>query len=157
MKNQETNMITFSNTIHIDRPVDEVRTYLTDLEHAPEWNVAIVDSRKLTSGPPAVGSRYEQVRQAPRPGSETIEITAMQPALLEVTGPLAGIPARLTYRWTTAASGTDLVNDVELNAGGVTGVLATLAQSRIRRAVAENLETLRAVLERRSDDPPSGE
>jgi len=55
-------MISFTNTIHIDRPMEEVYAYLSDLEHTPEWNWAITETKKATSGPttakrPASGNR----------------------------------------------------------------------------------------------------
>jgi uncharacterized protein YndB with AHSA1/START domain len=55
----------FTNTITIDRPLATVFTYLADFENLPRWNYAIGETRKLTTGPVNVGSRYVQTRTIP--------------------------------------------------------------------------------------------
>ena len=59
-------MVQFSNTVEIARPRSEVFAYLADLEHTPEWNWAITETRKVTSGPVGVGTVYQQTRSVPR-------------------------------------------------------------------------------------------
>jgi uncharacterized membrane protein len=58
-------MTNVTNTILINRPVDEVYAFLADLEHTPEWNWAISETKKTTPGPVAVGTRYRQSRSVP--------------------------------------------------------------------------------------------
>jgi uncharacterized protein YndB with AHSA1/START domain len=54
-----------TNTVTIDRPLAAVFEYLADLENVPRWNYAIGETRKVTSGPVGVGSRYLQTRTIP--------------------------------------------------------------------------------------------
>jgi hypothetical protein len=56
-----------------------VFAYLADLEHIPEWNWAIVSTRKVSSGRAGVGARYEQRRSVPRPAVEILEVTELDP------------------------------------------------------------------------------
>ena len=50
----------FANTITIARGLAEVFAYLAHFENVPRWNYAISDTRKTSSGPVGVGSRYQQ-------------------------------------------------------------------------------------------------
>ena len=148
-------MINFTNAIHIHRPVDEVYAYLADLEHTPEWNWAITETKKTTAGPVAVGTRYQQTRSVPRPATEELEVTALEPnRRIEVQGTLAQFPAHLSYRVEKSHTGTELTNTVELQPEGALRLVGSLIGGRIRQAVADNLKQLKILLET-SPDPTS--
>lgn len=142
-------MISFQNSVVVARPVDEVFAYLADLEHVPEWNHAIEETRKITPGPVGVGSRYRQRRSLPRPGEEVVEVTALEPTdRLSVAGALGPFDAELDYRLAPAPAGTEITNVVRLRPRGVAGLVGRLAASRIRDAVGRNLGVLKDILER---------
>ena len=148
-------MIRFSNTVEIARPPAEVFAYLADLEHTPEWNWAITNTRKLSPGPVAVGTRYQQTRSVPRPAEEMLEVTGLDPdTRIEVVGDLASFRARLTYELSPIATGTRLTNSVELDRPGALGLFGGLVTGRIQASVAENLGVLRTVLEEREVSTP---
>ena len=56
-------MITFENTVFIERPIEEVFAFLADLQKIPKWNY-YVRSVTPTSVETAVGSTYHQVRKS---------------------------------------------------------------------------------------------
>jgi Polyketide cyclase / dehydrase and lipid transport len=141
-------MISFENTVDIAREPVDVYAYLADLEHTPEWNWAIASTTKVTPGPVAVGTRYRQLRTAPRRAVETIEITGLSESRrIEVAGRLGPFDARLSYQLADVPSGTRLTNRVELDAPIPLGPLTGVLGGRIRDAVAENLDVLRGRLE----------
>lgn len=143
-------MISFVNTIDIEREPADVFAYLSDLEHTPEWNWAITETRMITPGPTSVGSRYEQTRSVPRPGVETIEITNLEPnRRIGVAGTLGPFEARLSYELVPTDVGTRLRNTVELEPSGPLRIVAGVLGGRIRASVAENLGVLKTVLEAR--------
>ena len=145
-------MIDFTNTIRIERPIDEVFSYLSDLERIPEWNWAIAETTKITPGPIAVGTRYRQARAVPRPATELLEITAFDPnRRIEVRGVLAEMAAHLTYLLQEDSSGTVVTNAVSLDADGPIRLLAPILSRRIAGAVASNLNDLKTQLEVRND------
>lgn len=144
-------MIRFTNMIEIDRPVEKVFAYLSDLEHTPEWNWAITETRKTSSGPVRVGAIYQQTRSVPKPATEHLEIITLEPnELLEVQGLLASIPARLSYQLRGHGSRTTLINNVELRPRSALRFLSPVLAGRIKRAVAANLDALKARLEGRT-------
>ncbi len=88
----------FSNSVAIDRPVDEVFAFLSDFENVPKWNHAIAETRKSSPGPVAVGATYVQRRQIPKPSEEGFRVTELAPGRrLAVEGTLGSFPAKLRY------------------------------------------------------------
>ena len=69
----------FTNTITIDCQPASVFAYLADLENLPQWNYAIRETRKVTTGPIDVGSRYLQIRTIPAYGEERLEVIEFEP------------------------------------------------------------------------------
>lgn len=51
-------MVTFEATVDIDRPIEEVFAYVTDLTHVPEWAPSI--QKVQVDGPPRVGAKAMQ-------------------------------------------------------------------------------------------------
>ena len=72
-------MGTFENTVTIRRSVEDVFSFLADLENVPKWNYAIVETRKVSAGPVGVGTIYQQVRSVPSRSEEHLEVTAYDP------------------------------------------------------------------------------
>jgi len=142
-------MASFENTVTIRRPVEDVFAFLADFENVPAWNHAIVETRKVSHGPVGVGTTYRQTRSVPRRREEGFEVTVFEPASrLEVHGEVGPFRARVRYALEPTDTGTRLTNAVELRASGLLGLVAPLATSRVRCAVAANLDALRQVLER---------
>lgn len=139
----------FTNVLTIDRPRAEVFAYLADFENIPRWNYAISETRKLTSGPVGVGTRYRQARSIPTPSEEAFEVVEFDPdRRLSVDGDLAVFHGRVSYTLESTGHATTLTNTMELRASGPMNLVAQLASGSIRAAVAANLGTLKELLER---------
>jgi uncharacterized protein YndB with AHSA1/START domain len=145
----------FENTVTILRASDDVFAYLADFENVPRWNHSIESTTKTSTGPVGVGSAFRQIRSQPNRSEEGFVVTVFEPgARIAVEGEIGPFHARLDYRLEPVEGGTRLVNGFELEpASAVSKLLAPLARSRVKAAVAENLDTLRRILEsdRRSD------
>ena len=138
----------FTNTITIERPPATVFAYLANLENLPRWNYALAETRQLTPGPPAVGTRYVQTRTIPVHAEETLEIIELTPnQQLTVQGTLNALPAHLTYTLQPEGTATTLSNTVNLQAPRPLNLLAPIALGRIKSAVAANLAVLKQLLE----------
>jgi hypothetical protein len=139
----------FENTVTIRRAPDDVFAYLAEFENVPRWNHAIESTTKTSTGPVRVGSAYRQIRSKPKRIQEGFVVTVFEPgARIAVEGEIGQFHARLDYLLEPVEGGTRLVNGVELEpASAVSKLLAPLAGSRVKAAVAENLDTLRRILE----------
>jgi uncharacterized protein YndB with AHSA1/START domain len=126
---------TFTTSVHIERPVDDVFAYVADPRNFPAWNSAVEDVS------PAGGNRYVMRRQLPGgPATNELEITASEPpALFAIRTTSGPTPFSYRYEFEPADGGTlvTLVGEVELPR-----LLARL----LRRGVDANLATLRAIL-----------
>ena len=141
-------MASFENSVTIRRPVENVFAFLADFENVPKWNSAIVETTKASPGPVGVGTTYRQTRSTPSRSDEAFEVTVFEPASrLEVQGGLGPFTARVNYLLQPIGSGTRLTNTVDLESSGLLTLVAPLATSRVKHAVAANLDTLKQLLE----------
>ena len=139
----------FTNTITIDRQPAAVFAYLADLENLPRWNYAIRETRKITTGPVHVGSRYQQTRTIPVHSEETLEVTEFEPdRRLTIRGSLNSFPAKLSYTLHPQGNATTITNTVDLQPPRPLNLLAPIATHRNKTAVAANLDVLKQTLER---------
>jgi uncharacterized protein YndB with AHSA1/START domain len=81
------------HSIEIDRPPDEVFSYVTDPARFPEWQYDVVTVRLEGGRPPSVGSRFTTTRRIGRAErTMTQEITEINPprswAAHGVAGPI---------------------------------------------------------------------
>ena len=143
----------FTNTVTIDRRPAEVFAFLARFENIPRWNYAISETWSEADGPVGVGSRYRQTRTLPTRSEETFVVTAFEPdRRLSIRGTLGPFHGDNTYVLDPAGSGTILSNTMDLEASGPLRFVAPLAASRVKEAVAANLDTLKEILERRAAD-----
>lgn len=139
----------FDNVVTIDRPLADVFAYLAQFENVPRWNYAISETRKLTSGPVGVGTRYLQFRTLPSPSEEEFEVIEYEPhRRLAVDGDLALFHGRVTYTLDYSDGTTTLTNTMDLRASGPMRFVANLGTRSVQSAVAANLGVLKALLER---------
>ena len=77
--NEEKPMFTFSHSIFIDRPVEDVWAYVSDVTNHPEFGPSLT-SEWTSEGPPGVGSTYRSTsRFLGRTVDSTSEITSWNP------------------------------------------------------------------------------
>jgi uncharacterized protein YndB with AHSA1/START domain len=138
----------FTNIITINRAPADVFGFLARFENVPLWNYAISETRKITDGPVQVGSRYRQTRTLPTRSEETFEVTEVEPdRRLSIQGVLGPFRGEATYLLESAGTGTALTNTMNLQPSGPLRLVAPLAASRVKSAVAANLDTLKQILE----------
>jgi uncharacterized protein YndB with AHSA1/START domain len=138
----------FANSVTIRRPPSEVFAFLVDPANIPKWNYAIDSARQVSAGPVGVGTRIEQTRSVPRPTTEELVITELVPdRRMVLEGDIGPLSGTLSYQIEEVPEGTRLTNTADLSGRGPLRLLAPLAASRVRDAVAANLDKLRGLLE----------
>ena len=138
----------FANSVTVQRSPHEVFEYLANFENVPQWNHAIVETRKTSDGPVGVGATYRQTRSLPSPSEEAFQVTEFaRDRRLAIRGDLGPFEGTLTYELESVPEGTKLLNSADLEAHGLLKVAAPLASGRVGSAVAANLQKLKEILE----------
>jgi hypothetical protein len=114
-----------------------------------------VETTKVSPGPVGIGTTYHQTRSIPTRSEERFEVTAFQPPRrLEVQGKIGPFHARIGYLLEPTDGGTRLRNPVDLGTSGPLTLVGPLATSRVKHAVAANLDTLKQLLNTGTDNNP---
>jgi uncharacterized protein YndB with AHSA1/START domain len=142
----------FELDVLINRAVDEVFTYLTDLDLQPEWQHGVIVSTHTPPGPPGLGTRVEKVRQTPMGRVRfTDEISAWDPVARTWTEQVvAGMVRGSGSRWSvrSEATGSRVHVDVWMRAAGLWRVFEPFIARTGERDMRADLQQLKRVLER---------
>lgn len=134
-------MVTFENSIYLERNREDVFSFLLALENLSKWNYYILDVRKVTNGPSEIGSHYHLIRKS---DEQDLRIEAIYDhrKLVVKTLPGSKIQLQMTFILEDEGSGTFLRDEWMLSAGLPT-FLERLGSRSVRSAAAENLSKLR--------------
>lgn len=136
--------------IEINRPRDEVATYVADPDKAPDWYENIESVEWKTVRPLSVGSRFAFVAHfLGRRLAYTYEVRQHVPGTSLVMSTAEGpFPMETSYSWQDTPSGGTLMS--LRNRGdpsGFRGIGAPLMGAAMRRANRKDLIRLKSVLE----------
>ena len=142
-------MITVEHTVEIDRPIDEVFAYLTDLERLPEWQASV--SEVQVDGPVEPGSRFRDVREfMGRRAASTLEVTELEPprrfSLRVAEGP---IRYEIDHRLEERGQRTSVTFSGRGDTARVPRLMRGMVERAVRRQLASDAESLKQALERR--------
>lgn len=146
----EAGTVVIEESVVVHRPVEEVFDYCTDLAHEPEWNLHTHYVQKLTDGPVGEGTRYKA------------EWTKGEPMIVEyvtVDRPRSWVSTGRSRRLRTigeghvvpTADGTRLDVRMVLQPRGVMSAITPVLGRLMRGREAQNLATIKAVLEARTE------
>src|SRR5918911_1601285 len=89
----------------IDRSIEEVFAYVSDIERQADWVSPLTESRKTTSGPTRIGTTYRQVAKfLGRRMQMECEVTDYQPPAVYAFRAKNG-PLHLEMRFTLTSEG----------------------------------------------------
>jgi len=127
----------------IERPLAEVFAFVSDPENLSRWNYYVIECTKVEAGPTRVGSTYRLVRKS---DTRVFGLTELEPdRRLAVRFRAPTPPLEIRFTVESTVTGTRLTDECDLN--GIAGFVAGLATGPIRRAVGENLDKLKQLLE----------
>ncbi len=134
--------------VYINRPVGEVFVRWGDLERAPEWAGAVIERRKLTEGPVAVGTKYRAVDQFPGRRIEfTVEITEYEADRLMAGAWSGALEGGWEARFEERDGGTELAVHAEMKPSGMLKLLSPLMGGFARRAMQKDLARFKTWVE----------
>ncbi len=141
-------MISYSSSVTIGRPPDEVWTYLIEPAKAALWSD--VPMRRLTDGPLGAGSRMEVTfGMGPLKARIGLELIAVEPggllAFRSFSGPIGWDGE---YRLVAVGDGsTEISQEGRLTFSGAWRLLEPMVGAEIKTGEIKELETLKSVIE----------
>jgi uncharacterized protein YndB with AHSA1/START domain len=129
-----------TNTVTIDRPVDDVFGYLADGTNNPQWRSGVLEIER-TAGDNGLGSTYRQVLAGPggRRIAGDYRVTAYTPPTGLAFAVIAG-PARPTGRFELAEAGpgrTTVTFTLDLQPTGLMRLMTAMIAKQMRAEVAQ--------------------
>jgi uncharacterized membrane protein len=138
-------MFTFENSIVIDRPVEEVYDFVSDLTSIPKWNYYVQSVTPTAGNPGTEGSTYHQVRKNDEQDLRISQSEAGKVLVIESIPP-SKPELRREMMFQADGDSTRLLDKWQLDMG-VPGLLEPLAARRAKAGVRENLGKLKTLLE----------
>jgi uncharacterized protein YndB with AHSA1/START domain len=148
-------MIETSNSITIDRPIEEVFAYVIDNSNDPAWHTDILEVRKMSEGPIGLGTKWHVGFKPAMGVSEgDMEVVAFEPNRKEVMRGVVGpMQPTLTYLFEPAVGGTRFTRNVQIKVSGMMRLMEPLMRLMTPRGNAKFLANLKRVLEERPPRP----
>lgn len=145
-------MVRAEESIFVERPIEEVFAYLTDLERVPEWQTNVL-FLQLQSGSLRTGAKLVELRKfLGRKVESVVEVTGYEPPYrytIEVqSGP---IPFEISNVLSDAEGGTRIDAVVEGEPGKFFGLVEWRVVKAVERELWNSLATLKDILEARTD------
>ena len=141
----------FEFEVEIERPVEEVFAYVTDVGNLPEWQSATSDAAWITDDGPRAGARIRQTTTfLGRTMELELEVTSYEPGrrfdLRTVRGPL---PFTVHHSFAPADGGTRIHFVGEGRVGGVFRLASGVVAKQAERESRADFARLKALLEAR--------
>lgn len=143
-------MIKFDTRIRVERPIDEVFSYVSDVGNLPQWNSAVQSTRRTSRGDvDGIGATYSMLRTLPTGQARNdLEVVAHdRPSEFVIRTTSGPTPFVYRYRLSPHADATILHLEGEAELGGTAGFLAPLVRRAVQSGVDRNLSTLKTILE----------
>jgi uncharacterized membrane protein len=139
-------------SIVINRPLEDVFNYVSEVGKYPEWMAHVLEVRKDTPGPPQQSDRFTvAIKSVGRRFETPYERTSFE-ANRRYTDRAVGGPVP-NQRWVCifqeVPGGTRLTRAVEAELGGLLKLLGPLQKRSAERQLRKDLQTLKDVLEAR--------
>ena len=145
-------MIRVEKRAVIARAPGEVFDFVADQTNATRWQSGIAEIRRLTDGPPGVGTRHAFVRTLlGKHITGENEYVEFEPGHRVTFRTTSGPGLLASYIVEPVDAGASLTATVELDASGLMSIAEPLIAAALRRDVDANLARLKAILE----DSPS--
>jgi uncharacterized protein YndB with AHSA1/START domain len=144
-------MIETSDSITIDRPIEEVFAYVTDTSNDPAWHTDILEVRKTSEGPIGLGTKWHVGFKPVMGVSEgAMEVVAFEPNRREVMRGIMGpMQPTLTYLVEPVGGGTRFTRNVQIKVSGMMRLMEPLMRLMTPKRNAGFVAKLKRVLEER--------
>jgi len=145
-------MAKWETSVIIDRPVEEVWKFVTDLSKLPEWNPETQEPKQTSAGPIGVGTTVEFKARMRKNSTMTIlmRITEFEPnrrcSFEHITGPINGTTERDTLE-TIEGGKTKFTRSGDVKFRGIYRLVGPFIMPGMKKAVVANVGVAKRMLE----------
>jgi carbon monoxide dehydrogenase subunit G len=142
-------MTTITQSVTIDRPVEEVWDFIGNFENTTRWSRGVLEARQTSDGPLGTGSTLQTVVKAfGRRRTADYVVTEYEPnsafAFQVTAGPMT---SRARYSVEPAGAGTRLTASGEAEATGLYKLVAPVLVRIVKRHSEDDLANVKRILE----------
>ena len=139
----------FVNTIDVVQSLHVTFSFTSNFCNAPQWNYAVIKTEQTSEGPIGIGTVFKQQRQfLGRILEDSFIITEYKvDSIVTIKSIKAKYPFLISYSFKASDKGALITNSFELK-GGVINIFGFLLNHRVKKAVAENLNKLKLLVEK---------
>ena len=145
------NTMKVEHAVSINLPVEEIFAYMSNLENLADWSSVVISARKISSDAKLVGTTVRcTIRILGRWFDTTYEIVECVPNRYLTFKSITGVaPSLICFQFEPVEGlGTNVIVEEIINfTGGFLGFAETLITRVISRQVANDLLTLKDLLE----------
>jgi carbon monoxide dehydrogenase subunit G len=140
----------FELSEHIHAAPKKVFELISDLEHSASFIDNIKETKKLTAGPIAVGSRFLETRvMNGKDAQAELLVSAYEPPKhFGVSTEAEGIKVEYHYFFTAEGDGTNVRWVCELEASGLRKMMLPMVAGIMKKEDGHHLQKIKAVLEK---------
>ena len=143
-------MINVETSIMINRPIEEVFTFLTDARNIPQWDSGLVDIRQTPQSPVGVGTRITEVRKfLGRKMETTSEVVEYEPSTKYTRKGGGPFPITGSFTFEPTTEGTKVIWTFKMQPGGFFALAEPLVTRSLRRQLEAGLGDVKDLLESR--------
>jgi uncharacterized protein YndB with AHSA1/START domain len=142
-------MIAIETSTRINRPIEDVFSYVSDPLNFPRWNSAVQAVRKTSAGANGTGSTYVMERELPtgRAINELEIVASKRPREFVIRASAGPTPFLYRYRFAADNDETVLQLDAEVELPGAAALLPQLGRRAVKKGVEDNFATMKQILE----------
>jgi uncharacterized protein YndB with AHSA1/START domain len=129
-------------------PPETVFAYLADLGHLPDWQAGVLEAKRTSDGPMAVGATARVVRQLMGQRFEApLKVTEYDPPRrMVIDSAVSGVRVSIALDLANAPDGgSEIAVTAEIRGSGLTGFMEPMIASAAASDLAASLERLRAI------------
>ncbi len=142
-------MIKFEKSIIINRPVEEVWKFLSNVENIPKWDRGVLEARQTSEGPPGVGSTVQIRRQMlGRQRIGKLRVSEYAPnRMIALQGSLGQMTAQTGFTFEPVEGRTRLTQTSEVELGGWWKLITPIIIPMLERDGREDFANVKRIME----------
>lgn len=142
-------MINFELSTLVDRPIEDIFTFLSNPLNTPKWQAMVASIEQVTPDPIGIGSKYNvHAALMGRTIDGLLEITSYEPPTkFGFTNKAGPMEVAVTITLKPVGTGAKVTLSAEGNPGGLFKLAEGPLTHQIRSQMEANLEKLKSVLE----------